>query len=1022
MKKALKIIGISLGSIIGLLVIIALIAVYVVFTPKRLTPIVNQVADSLLLCEHQLDEVELTLFSTFPNVGARIKGLYVINPMKGALTDTVLAVPELVASVDIKKAIHGDIYIEEFQLTNAQANVYIDPEGKTNIDIIKLKPDTIEDTDTTAGWTLKTVGWKERLRLNAARLSFKDDKDSIVAAIRDLDLAITDLSNDQEQALLVELAALHTDVSLKGIDYSKDAHLSLTLPVAFLSSQSFRVDPARLMINQFELLVNGTATAEEQGAYTCDLHLKTNDWRISELLTLLPEEYSSLKPKEIEVDGILHISAHAYGRFDEQTMPLVDATLLLSNAQGRYTELPYYFDAIAAEITGHIDLNNKSLTAAKVNRLYAKTGASSVCAQAMASGILQNKDALELANPLCSLTAQVDIDLKDADYFIHSDSQTNQVLGRLQGSVSAQSKLNDITTLNLNRITAQGNLSLTNLDVIWQDSILAQAKTMDVRFTAPKKGSAKDLLSANAEIALTGLHAQVLPIALDTHVQGGSLNGHVEWDNKDTTAIPLVSAGFDLTELTAMMDTIYVHAISPKGQITQQASRRNKTQPRVEATLAADALQTQMGDGFKVTTDHFAITANAVYNKEAENILLKWNPRLNVDLNNGHADLALVGTPIDIPQMKFNYSNRIFTIDTSRIVLGHSDFSLGGEVRNVGKWLREQDTLVGALRFTSETTDVNELMSIVNHITGTDDQTAEGGQTGPADPTVNDVNGQTAEGGKVTDSDPFMVPLRVDLALLTTIRKAYFSDEVLENLGGKLYIKEGKLILEEMGFICEAAKMQLTAIYETPRRNHLYAGLDFHLIDIDIQQLIRMIPEVDSLVPMLKSFRGGAQFHIALETYLTDQYRPKPSTMRGACSIEGNDLVLLDSETFEKISKILLFSPKTENLIDSISVQIALYKNQITIYPFCLSIDNYMVALGGNHYTNMNFNYHASLLKPLYIGVDVRGNLDDLSIKPAKCRYAKDFRPLFHRDVESQSAELRRIISDNLKKNVKIQQ
>ena len=116
-----------------------------------------------------------------------------------------------------------------------------------------------------------------------------------------------------------------------------------------------------------------------------------------------------------------------------------------------------------------------------------------------------------------------------------------------------------------------------------------------------------------------------------------------------------------------------------------------------------------------------------------------------------------------------------------------------------------------------------------------------------------------------------------------------------------------------------------------------------------------------------------------------------------------------------------MFNKKTENKIDSISVQIALYKDQITVYPFCISIDNYMAAVGGNHYTDMTFNYHASLLKPLYIGVDVKGNLDDLQIKPAKCRYAKDFRPLFHRDAEDRSEELRNIISTSLKKNVKIQ-
>ncbi len=45
--KALKITGITLGSIVGVVLIAVSILCYVVFTPKRLTPIVNQVADSM---------------------------------------------------------------------------------------------------------------------------------------------------------------------------------------------------------------------------------------------------------------------------------------------------------------------------------------------------------------------------------------------------------------------------------------------------------------------------------------------------------------------------------------------------------------------------------------------------------------------------------------------------------------------------------------------------------------------------------------------------------------------------------------------------------------------------------------------------------------------------------------------------------------------------------------------------------------------------------------------------------------
>ena len=149
-------------------------------------------------------------------------------------------------------------------------------------------------------------------------------------------------------------------------------------------------------------------------------------------------------------------------------------------------------------------------------------------------------------------------------------------------------------------------------------------------------------------------------------------------------------------------------------------------------------------------------------------------------------------------------------------------------------------------------------------------------------------------------------------------------------------------------------------------------------------------------------------------------YEPKVSTLRGACSIFGKDLVVLDNETFTTISKLLMFNKKTENIVDSISAEITLYKDEIDVYPFCVSIDNYMAALGGRHNLDMSFDYHVNLLKPLYLGVDVTGTFDDLNIKLAPCRYAKDFRPLFHGKVDTQSAELRATIRNSMRKNVKI--
>ena len=307
--------------------------------------------------------------------------------------------------------------------------------------------------------------------------------------------------------------------------------------------------------------------------------------------------------------------------------------------------------------------------------------------------------------------------------------------------------------------------------------------------------------------------------------------------------------------------------------------------------------------------------------------------------------------------------------------------------------------------FESSYTDVNELMALFSAETGSEEAGASPVRTTSA---------------SLEMTEPFLVPTNLDLTLRTKIDEARVFGENLRSLKGKLYVQDGVLILEEMGFICKAAQLQLTAMYRTPRRNHIYVGMDYHMMNINIEELVRMIPQLDTIVPMLNSFKGKAEFHLAAETYMNANYKIKPSTLRGACSLSGKDLVVMDSETFSKLSKKLMFNKKTENKVDSISAEMTVYKKEIDLYPMCISMDNYIVALGGRHNLDMTFDYDVNVLSPIYLGVNVSGDIDNLDIKLTKCKYAKDFRPVFQGKVNQQSATLRSIIRESMHKNVRI--
>ena len=345
-------------------------------------------------------------------------------------------------------------------------------------------------------------------------------------------------------------------------------------------------------------------------------------------------------------------------------------------------------------------------------------------------------------------------------------------------------------------------------------------------------------------------------------------------------------------------------------------------------------------------------------------------------------------------------------------------------MHNIGKWFRHDTILEGELELISDHCDLNQLMAWFSDDKGseeTDQVDSQKSKVESSESKEESSDESTAQNEQTTkESDPFLVPTDVNLALRTHMRDVDVFNQNAKDLKGGIYVNNGILILDEVGFVCKAAKLQLTAMYRTPRKNHLYLGMDYHMIDVDIDELLSMIPDLEQMMPMLSSFKGAAEFHLAAETYLNSQYKPKMSTLRGAASLTGKDLVVLDGETFSTISKLLMFNKKTENRIDSLNAEITVYKNEIDVYPLCVQMDNYMVALGGRHNTNMTFDYDINVLSPIYLGVNVSGTMDDLKIKLAKCKFAQDFRPHWYQKADTQSQELRERIKKSMEKNVRI--
>ena len=257
MKRFWKVFLITFLSILLLLIITVSIASWLVFTPERLTPIVHKQVEKLITCQSEIGEVDLTFFSTYPNFGLKVKDFALINPVPGAISDTLVKVKELLGIVDAdawrKKK---ELVLIGLELTGGAINVFSDSLGNTNYDIVVTDTTSAPEKDSE---TILPVMDIRSVVLDDVNLRYNDLSSKINSVIHDLSTEITGLIKQDNISGKVKLAASGISFEYDGEKYLEQASIKMDIPVDIMASRQFiNLKDASITINDLGLELNGT--------------------------------------------------------------------------------------------------------------------------------------------------------------------------------------------------------------------------------------------------------------------------------------------------------------------------------------------------------------------------------------------------------------------------------------------------------------------------------------------------------------------------------------------------------------------------------------------------------------------------------------------------------------------------------------------------------------------------------------------------------------------------------------------
>jgi len=1102
LKRTLKISGITLGSILFLVIIAVSLVCWIVFTPGKLTKVATRLVDDYAPCKVEFEKVDLTLVKSYPFLAFRLNGLVVYDEMEDSPSDTLAAIDKLAVTVDFKTLYEEQkIIVTNLFINGVCANLYTASDGRTNLDFIQSDDEPVEETpqpaDTVSSEDMNLYLDLQEISLKDLSASYIDCKAGIEAGLSDLDVDLKGLLkyDSLEARISIDIASIRasiqndsTDISadLKGISlggdcnkYGNDVMMKANIG---LKGTSAHMDDLTASLSDLSLSLSQASCSMRSDGFEdlkASFALKGSSIKAyTDSMSATIDAISATVGKAVMMKDSLTAGAVAF-RVDGISFETgADSTAMSVSVGNVALNLDAGLKTDASRITAvtALDIENLILAMAGSSPIDVNTDKLSLNLKA---GIDENGISVDpkLSTPALYVTMGGERYVPGWPMSIYVPVQTNKDISKvkvLNGSnltvngerigFNANASISpdmDVKgnvgvktgDMNIDKLvsmipesmrsmldgigvhgyvgldvkaqggyvkgqpqlgSASAKIRLDNLDANLNDSVLATSGHITANVSYPSQKA----MNTGRETADLSLELSDL---LFTLVDSASINATLDRISLDASVIGLTDtitemsaeASLGIGYLEGSMDTLsatvenldlYLQAVPSEGITAMMAN------------IEYSSLSATMGSLLKAAVGNTSVKAMARYDEREQDLLLQWDPRVKVDLNDARLDMF--EKPVVLPQLDMDFSLGQFNINDCRLELGNSNLMFWGDVYNIGAFVNKTGLLTGELFLESDYADVTELLSLIS----ADDETANAA----LEETITDV-----EAGQDTIKvEPFIVPKGIDLTLYTNLASMSFNDHLFKNVGGDVTIKDGVAVLQELGFSSDAAQMQLTAIYNTPSpQDDPFIEIDFHLLDIEIDELISLIPSVDSIVPMLKSFSGQANFHLAAETFLEDNM-PIMSTLLGAAAIEGQNLVVLDNEVFDGIKRKLLMSRKAQNRIDSLDVELQVIRNKVTLYPFRIHMDRYTAIIDGRHNINkdLDCSYTISLVDsplPFRLGVKVSGSLNDIASHPIKHirvvrpKYAKLYNPQKQSHTDEVVMGLKDHILNTLKGNVR---
>lgn len=237
---------------------------------------------------------------------------------------------------------------------------------------------------------------------------------------------------------------------------------------------------------------------------------------------------------------------------------------------------------------------------------------------------------------------------------------------------------------------------------------------------------------------------------------------------------------------------------------------------------------------------------------------------------------------------------------------------------------------------------------------------------------------------------------------------ATFSSIKMNGFDAKLRLMDRCLQLTEVKALTSAGNINAEGFLSSAETDgRIHAGFNLDMRKLSASEILDIVPNIDDLGPVLKSFDGMFNCELAATSCFDENMNLLTPTIDGVLRLTGENLHFNENKTVTNIARLLWVKNAKHASIKKLKVEALLKNNSVEIFPFLLKLENWSAVLAGIQNMNGSFNYHVSLVKcPFGVkpGINLSGKSfnDKMKFKLGKARYHDE-------NIPSHSAEINKV-------------